>query len=228
MDFLFMNKKKNALNHFLNIFNKNNINVINFLEIKTSDKGVTHTNTSGKIKLLYGQYNAYKRNLIREIKVTQYLEGNAEFFSKENLFTKYPIIDKTISFEIWVQIMVELNDRFQFEEDIYFTQIRFDKEKFKKYNYIFKTLESYQFTNNKVKSFVADQKAHIESLYQVLIDDKLIFEHKENFMKFLKEEYDLTITKIISYDKNINYSHDKRVILFGSEWSNLTSKKEPN
>lgn len=225
---LFNKQKKIALNHFLNIFNEKHINVVNFLELTTSDKGVNHTHTGGKLKLLYGQYNAYKRNLIEEIKVNQYLEGNADFFSKVNLFTKYPNIIKTISFEICLQILVELNDRFQFEEDVYFTQIRFDKENFKKYNNIFKTLESYQFTNNKIKSFVADQKAQIASLYQVLIDEKLIFEHKENFMKFLKKEYDLTLTKIISYDKKINYTHDERVTLFSAEWSNLTSEKEQN
>jgi hypothetical protein len=47
-------------------------------------------------------------------------------------------------------------------------------------------------------------------------------------MKFLKNEYDLVLTKIISYDKNVNYFHDERVVLFQEEWSNLASKKERN
>ncbi len=224
----FTKQKKIALKYFIDIFNTNYKDVITLFELKTSENGIIQTHSSGKLKLIKGQHDAYKRNLIDEIKANQYLEGNKDFFSKENIYPKYPILNEIISFEICVQILVELNDRFNFEEDLYFSEIRFDKENFEKYSNIFKTLESYKFTNNKIKSFTEDHKAHIESLYQVLVEKKLIFNHKENFMKFLKEKYNLTITKIISYDKNINYSHDERVILFESEWSNLTSKKEQN
>ena len=218
-------QKKIALNHFNKIYSENYKDVITFFEEKISENGITHTKSQGRFKMLNGQLNAFKSNLINEIQANEYLTGNKDFFNPKNLSSKFASINDTIIFETWLQILIELNDRYNFEEDLYFTQIRFDKEKFKKYNHIFKTLESYQFTNNKVKSFVADQKAHIESLYKVLIDEKLIIEHKENFMKFLKEEYDLTISKIISYDDSTNYKHDERVALFKLEWSNLTAEK---
>lgn len=224
----FADQKRNALSHFLKIYNETYIDVITFFDEKISDNGITHTTSHSKFKMLHAQQKSFKTNLINEVKLTQYLIGNKDFFNKESLSTKYLTITDTILFETWLQILIELNDRFNFEEDLYFTQIRFDKEKFKKYNHIFKTLLSYQFTNNKIKSFSEDHKAHIESLYQVLLVNDSIYNHKENFMEFLKIEYDLIISKIISYDKNINYSHDERVTLFCSELSNLTSKKEQN
>lgn len=209
-----------ALKEFKKIHNNISVDTITLFEEKVSKSGIAHTQTSSKFKMLFGQQNANKINLVDTTVVNNYLIGNTKFFVKDFLLNKVKVINEVIYFETWLQIIVELNDKFNFEEDLYFTQIRFDKENFKKYNHIFKTLESYQFTNEKIKSFNKDHKAHIESLYEVLTEQKLIFDHKENFMLFLKKEYDLTISKIISYEKFKNYSHDERVQLFCKEWLN--------
>lgn len=218
-------QKRIALNHFNNIYKENYIDAITFFDEEISDNGIRHAKSHGKLKMLNGQLNAFKSNLINEVNEFQYLIGNMDYFNKDTLKSKYPIIEETIYFEIWLQILIEINDKYDFEEDLYFSQIRFDKATFEKYQHIFKSFESFQFTNNKIKSFKEDHKAHIESLHHVLLENDLIYYHKENFMKFLKEEYNLTITKIISYDKSINYKHDERVALFMLEWSNLTSEK---
>jgi hypothetical protein len=114
--------------------------------------------------------------------------------------------------------------RYEFEDDYYFTNRKNDHAKFKEYDHIFKSLESYQFTDRKIKSFEKDKKAHIESLYQVLNEQKIINSHKEKFMLFLKTEYDIHITKIISSQEKANYLNDERVTLFNQEWETLTSK----
>lgn len=216
------NQKMIALKNFKKIYSEIYLDVITFFDEQETESGITHNYNFGKLKMLSYQYNAFKSNLLRKMTINQYLAGNKEYYVKENLSNIFDLKDE-IYFETQLQILIELNDRFRFEEDLYFTQIRFDKKKFQEYDHIFKTLKSYQFTNNKIKSFTEDQKAHIESLYEVLLKNDLINNHKENFMKFLKKEYSITITKIIGYEKDTNYKHDERVTLFSSDWSNLTS-----
>lgn len=221
----FLEQKKIALLHFNDIYSDIQTGIITEFEEKKSENGINHIYLAGKFKMLYSQKNANKSNLIELVKINQYLMGNEESFLKENLLQKFEEIQDMIDFEIWLQILVELNDRFGFEEDRYFTERGREIQKFEKYNYIFKTLESYQFTNKKIKSFTEDHKAQIESLYQVLLEKNLIENHKENFMFFLKDEYNLSITKIINYKETINYKHNERVELFTQEWLNLTVKK---
>lgn len=220
----FNQQKAIALLHFKQIYDDIYLDLMTPFNEQRSDNGIVHNYTYSKLQMLSYQYRAFKYNTISRTNLNHYLQGNAEFFEKESFSEKFDL-SAEISFESQLQVVVELNDRFQFEEDLYFAQIRFDKKKFKEYNHIFKTLNSYQFTNNKIKSFKEDHKAHIESLYDVLSSNQLITNHKENFMAFLKKEHDLDITKIISYKDKINFSHDERVALFESEWSNLTSEK---
>ena len=217
-------QKMIALNYFNTIYNEIYLDIVTFFEEQKNDTGITHNYNFSRLKMLSYQYKAFKSNLLRKMKINQYLAGNKEYFIKENLLNLFDLTEE-IYFETQLQILVELNDRFGFEEDLYFTQIRFDKINFEKYKHIFHSLESYQFTNNKIKSFSVDHKAHIESLYQVLIELELITNHKENFMKFLNDEYGFVITKIINYDNKINYNHDARVTHLKLDWSALTSKK---
>ena len=221
----FLEQKKIALDHFNRIYNDNHINVITPFETKISETGIKHTYTYGKLQLLSYQLDGFKRNLVNKITLNNYLNGNKDFFTKENLLEKYDIEDE-IQFEIWVQILVELNDRFKFEEDLYFTKIRNEKDRYNRYTHIFKSFESLQFTSRKIEKFKDNKKANIESLYQVLVNHDLIKDHKENFISFLKNEFDIVISKIISYNENENYTHDDRVKLFTQEWHNLASKKE--
>lgn len=221
----FIEQKKIALDHFNRIYNDNHINVITPFETKISETGIKHTYTYGKLQLLSYQLDGFKRNLVNKITLNNYLNGNKDFFTKENLLENYDIVDE-VQFEIWVQILVELNDRFKFEEDLFFTKIKVEKDRYDRCTHIFKSFESFQFTSRKIEKFYDNKKANIESLYQVLVEHELIKDHKENFIEFLKNEFDIPISKIISYDEKDNYAHDDRVKLFTQEWLNLTSKKE--
>jgi hypothetical protein len=216
-------QQKIGLSHFKTIYNDIYQASTATFDEKESKNGVIHTLNASKLKMLDGRYQFLKTNLFNKIKINKYLKGDKEYFEKENLSKLFNLEDE-INFEIQLQILVELNDRFNFEEDLYFTKIRFDKEKFQTYSHIFKSLEAYQFTNNKIKTFNIDHKAHIESLYEVLNKKDLIFNHKENFIRFINEEYNLSLSKIISYDEKTNYKHDERVELFMSDWSKMTAK----
>ncbi|WP_396167724.1 hypothetical protein [Flavobacterium sp.] len=222
-----INQKNIGLKYFKKLYDEIYLDEITFFTEQKSYNGIVHSVNFSKLEMLYYQYNTFKSNLFYKIKANKYLDGDHNYFAKENLQKKYDLSEE-INFETKLQILVELNDRFIFEEDLFFAEIRFDKAVFKKYREIFTTLESYQFANKKINSFLENKKANIESLYEVLINEKVIFDNKTSFMKFLKNEYDLVLTKIISYDKNVNYFHDERVVLFQEEWSNLASKKERN
>lgn len=213
-----------ALKHFKEIYKDISLKDITFINEKVSDNGIKHNFNFEKIKMLYGQQRAHKNNLALTDTLEHYLTGNQTFFEENNIVEQYQIIEDLLLFEIWKQVLVELNDRFGFEEDYYFTNKWFDKLKFNEYKHIFKTLKSYQFMDRKIKSFEKDKKAHIECVYEVLKEQKLIKDQKENFMIFLKKEYDITITKIIPYKEKVNYTNDERVVLFNQEWEALTSK----
>ena len=221
----FLEQKKIALVHFNKIYDENYLNVITHFNSSVSETGINHTYNYSKLQMLYYQLNGFKRNLINKIKLNRYLNGDKDFFTIERLRKEFDIEDE-VEFETWVQILVELNDRFKFEEDLYFTKIRNEKDRYNRYTHIFKSFESLQFTSRKIEKFQDNKKANIESLYQVLVNHDLIKDHKENFISFLKNEFDIVISKIISYNENENYTHDDRVKLFTQEWYNLASKKE--
>lgn len=218
------NQRTIALKHFKEIYKDISLKNINLSHHITSDNGIEQTYNFEKIKMLYGQQRAHKNSLALTDTLEHYLTGNKTFFENTNLVEQYQIIEDLLLFEVWRSVLIELNDRFGFENDYYFTNTKNDRNKFKEYNHIFKSLESYQFTDRKIKSFEKDKKAHIESLYQVLTEQKIIKFHKENFMLFLKTEYEIHITKIISYEEKANYVNDERVTLFTQEWEALTSK----
>lgn len=215
-----------ALKHFKEIYKDISLKDITMINEEVSTNGIKHTFEFEKTKMLYGQQRAHKTNLALTDTLEHYLTGNKAFFEENNLVEQYTIIEDLLLFEIWKQVLVELNDRFGFEEDYYFTNKNKDKLKFNEYKHIFKTLKSYQFTDRKIKSFERDKKAHIECVYEVLKEQKLIKDQKENFMIFLKKEYDITITKIIPYKEKVNYTNDERVVLFNQEWELLTSKNQ--
>lgn len=216
-------QKKIGLHHFKNIYKENYLDVITPFEDTVSETGIIHSNNFGRLQMLYYQLNAFKNNLADKIKLNNYLIGDKEFFKKENLSEKYGINDE-LQFEICVQILVELNDRYQFEDDYYFTNRKNDRAKFKEYDHIFKSLESYQFTDRKIISFKEDEKAKSVSLYQALINKDLITENKEAFKRFMKAEYNFSPSEIVTYEKDINRTHDKRVAQFTDDWEKFDVK----
>jgi hypothetical protein len=219
------NQRTIALKHFKEIYKDISLKNINLSHHITSDNGIEQTYNFEKIKMLYGQQRAHKNSLALTDTLEHYLTGNKVFFEDTNLVEQYQIIKDLLLFEIWKQVLIELNDRFGFEEDYYFTNKFQDDINYKKYSKIFKSLESYQFTNTKIKSFKVDEKAKSVSLYQALIDKNLIKENKEEFKRFMLAEYGFSPSEIVTYEKNINRTHDERVIKFVDDWEKFDVTK---
>lgn len=216
-------QKRKALVNFKKIYNAIYEDCITIYDQQVSDDGICHTRNFNKLKMLYYQLEANKSNLSDTRTSLYYLIGDRKTYIESN-FIKNEIVVEILKFEAWKQIIVELNSRYGFEDDYYFTNRKNDRAKFKEYDHIFKSLESYQFTDRKIISFKEDEKAKSVSLYQALINKDLITENKEAFKRFMKAEYNFSPSEIVTYEKDINRTHDKRVAKFTDDWEKFDVK----
>jgi hypothetical protein len=210
-------QKKIALDYFKQIYNTIYKDVITIYNQRISSDGIVHTHNFNKLKMLHYQLEAYKINLSDTRSTLCYLTGDRKTYIDSN-FIENKTVAEVLKFEAWKQIIVELNSRYGFEDDYYFNNKFKDDINFLKHKKIFKTLESYQFTNTKIKSFKDDEKAKSVSLYQAIIDLNLITDNKAEFKKFMKTEYDFSPSEIVTYEKDENRTHDKRVAQFKDDW----------
>jgi AraC-like DNA-binding protein len=210
-------QKEIALNYFKEIYNNIYKDVITIFNERINNDGIIHTQNVNKLKMLYYQLEGFKINLSETRSSLCYLIGDKKTYIDTN-FVENEIVSEVLEFEAWKQIIVELNSRYGFEDDYYFSNKFKDDVNFQKYNEIFKTLKSYQFTNTKIKSFKDDEKAKSVSLYQTLINLELITENKEKFKRFMKAEYNFFPSEIVTYEKNKNRTHDERVTQFTNDW----------
>lgn len=217
-------QKEKALKYFKEIYSTIYKDVMTIYDKKVSDDGIIHTHTFNKLKMLYYQLEANKSNLSDTRTSLHYLIGDRKSYIDSN-FVENELVSEVLEFEASKQIVVELNSRFGFEEDYYFTNKFQDDVNFQKYNKIFKKLKSYQFTNIKIKNFKDDEKAKSVSLYQVLVDKDLITNNKDQFKRFMKVEYGYSPSEIVTYQKNTNRTHDERVTKFTEDWEKFDTEK---
>lgn len=220
----FLELRKNSLIDFKDIFNSLNIGLMDIIDERLSNNGITHTHTTGKLYKLYFFQQNQKKSMASTDNIMNYLIGDAAFYDEEFYERNIEII-KGVHLEIYKQILVEINDKYSFEEDIYFSKKVSDVFKFKDYNYIFKNLESYQFTNKIISNNINLKRVDIESLYQVLLDFDLIKDHKENFIAFVKADYKFIVTKITTFAPKQNIQNDKRIKFLIQEWENQDVQK---
>jgi hypothetical protein len=215
-------KKNIALEDFNNIYNNLEIQLPYYIEsIENLPNNVYETKVHTKLFKVYHLISYLKSEITGFKEVKEYLRDNLTYYDDD--FLKNNIEFSNLLHLITVsEILVELNQRFNFEEDIYFNneftiKIKYENEHIKK---VFKSIEGFSFANCLIESFDKDVKANIESLYEVLRSQNLIIDNKRKFIFFLQEEYFISISKIISYDFEQNYQHDKRVADFLSKWLN--------
>jgi hypothetical protein len=213
-----------ALQCFKKIYNTIYKEVLTIQEEKMNDDGVFHTHNYNKLKMLYFQWQANKNNLASTRTSLHYLVGDKNTYIESN-FIENEIVQEVLFFEAQKQVLVELNSRFGFEDDYYFTNKLQDNISYKKYDFIFKSLKAYQFTNAKIRSFKYDEKAYSVSLYQVLLNHDLIVSKKSKFKEFMNSEYGFFPAEILTYEEKINRAHDERVKQFSEDWIAFSSKK---
>lgn len=211
--------RKIALSDFNEIYANLQIVHLTLVDERISANGISHTHTTGKLfKLYYFQQNI-KKSMATTENLINYLTGNKAFYD-DTFFEQNAEIRDAVHLESIKQILVEINDKFNFEDDLYYSKKVSEAFKFKDYNYIFKNLKSYQFTNKMIKNCKKLKRNYIESLYQVLLEFDLITDHKENFIAFIENEYRFTVSKITTFALKQNIQNDKRVKLLTQEWEN--------
>ncbi|SEB07019.1 hypothetical protein SAMN05443667_12013 [Flavobacterium gillisiae] len=171
--------------------------------------------------MIYYQYEDIKHDLSVSGAIADYLFGKPQ---RKHNRTEFQIYSDVTTFEALKQVAVELNARFGFENDLYFTNKVDDAINFNKYRHIFTKLESYQFTNLQFKSFADKRKAQTDSLYEVLIKKELITDNKTKFIDFLQSEYNFKPAIINSFAKKINYEHNERVLKISDAWDEFAKK----
>jgi hypothetical protein len=218
-------KREIALNYFNNFFE--NLNHLFFEivgEIKSENDIVQTKIYSSKIFKLYMQQLKFKELIGTTENIINYLIGNADFYN-DDFYNNTINIENVTNFELMIQILIELNQKYNFEPDQYFTKQFYNECKFEDNQHIFKILFGFEFTKHICNTTEGLNKATIESLYEVLRCQELIYDHKENFVEFVSYEYRLKISKIISYPYKKNWDHDDRVHFFNNELHKMKLKK---
>jgi hypothetical protein len=220
----YSDSRKIALSDFNEIYKNLNITHITLVDERVSKNGTNETHTTGKIFKLYFFQQEIKKSMATTENLINYLIGNLEFYSQEFYEETFEIQDG-VHLESIKQILVEINDKYNFEEDLYYSKKVREAFKFRDYDYIFKTLKAYQFTNRMISNFKTIKRTYIESIYQVLLEFDLIEDHKENFIAFIKDEYRFILPKITTFAPKQNIQNDKRVMLLTQEWENNDVQK---
>jgi len=216
--------RKIALSDFNEIYGNLQILQVSLVDERVTDYGISHTHTTGKIFKLYYYQQEIKKLMASTENLVNYLIGDLEFYNQQ-FYDENVDIRNGVHLEVIKQTLVEINDKYNFEEDIYYSKKVKNAFKFRDYDYIFKTLKAYQFTNRMICNFNTIKRTYIESLYQVLLGFDLIEDHKENFIAFIKNEYRFILPKITTFAPKQNIQNDKRVILLTQEWENQDVQK---
>ena len=192
---------------------------------RISENKVEQLNNASRFELLYYQRRAEKRNLANCIDlVMEFLFGNDTFFNAE-LVENNKVLNKIIRFETNLKILVSLNDRFHFEDDLYFSAMGILKEKYSRYEYMFISFDAFVFTHEKINNFNTSKQANIESLHAVLQALELIHAKDTDFLSYVNTEHGMHMKKIRKYPLLKNRTHDNRVRLFKADWLEFSSKK---
>ncbi|MBC8770438.1 hypothetical protein H4O18_20760 [Arenibacter sp. BSSL-BM3] len=216
-------QKKIALKHFKDISECHIRNAVEIAHLLENNQGVEHLEYEGKLSQLSNEQNNIKVELAQTDLFLQYLFGNKEAFEK-NYLESHDIIGTILDFESDLKILVGLNNQYQFEEDIYFSNLGVLWKKFDtKYKSLFSTFKAYQFVNAKILSFDKNTKAQIESLYVSLKNLKVIASSDNDFIKFIMYEYNIPMSKIRKHVSRPNYEHEERVLLFTKDWREYSS-----
>ena len=187
-----------------------------------------------KLKIVLCNKLKYQHKLATINPFYEYLTGDNSIFTKAFYIKNDKIIEEVLKYEAQKTIMVELNKKYEFEEDFYFTNRMEEKRKYEEYDEIFNSFKTYKFTDNLIKTFVEDKKANIESLYEFLRVNNLAKKGKGKFFEYLKNEHKIVLTKIVSYinyddrkdfpvgGKKPNDEHINRVKIIEEKWALFT------
>ena len=109
--------------------NENLDNAFNF-ELRNSNEPLY---SKDRLKFVKSYHKTTKRQKDNFININTDNLKNDSFNNFIDISKKWTTIEEVLTYEAFKSIMIELNNRFKFEEDFYFTNSLDDKKKYEKY-----------------------------------------------------------------------------------------------
>lgn len=216
-----LEQKKIGLQYFNELYDQVDVKNVRLLRKEISDTGVVQFKNINRFENLKYRQDGIKQNIATLDNVIEFLIGNKEFFNNE-LLENNTYFNKAINFEYILRVLVSLNDRHHFEEDLFFSDLGILKAIFENYTHIFYAFEVFVFVHKKIKDL---KPSEIESLYEALLQLDLIGGKTSYFINYLNKEHGLKTTKIRRYGSKINREHDFRVKNYKRELQKLSIAK---
>ncbi|MFK5878437.1 MAG: hypothetical protein QM478_02955 [Flavobacteriaceae bacterium] len=216
-------QRKIALQYFKEIYAQINNPSVDLFSRKKAKGLVEEVNVINRFEKLYHMRKGKKINLCSLSVAIEYFYGNDEYLSSLDFINQDSYTD-AINFELGLKVLVNLNDRYHFEDDLYFSEYGALKKTFENYQHIFHSIEVFEFTHKKIQSFKDKAPAHITSLYDALNQMNLIHKKKSAFITYVNAEYGKGITSMKFYEKGRSTERDQRVESFTQELSKYAVK----
>jgi hypothetical protein len=205
-----ISQKNLALEVFRDIYDKVDIKNINFPKIETSKNGIENVKEFNRFEKLKGIRSGFSSRLATFESLLAYLGGKKAYFTTDT-FKEDETVLAMLDFESQLKVLISLNDRYQFIDDIVFSKIGKLKDQYKRYQNLFVSFEVFYFSYNFIEELTEYKPSNIDSLHQALLELNLIAPKKESFIIYVNEEHTIPITKVRHYERDVNRTHDFRL-----------------
>ena len=217
-----LEQKVIARDIFREIYDSVNVKV-DLIKREVSKNGIENAKEFNRFLKLKAMRSGICSTIANYENLIPYLSGDEAYF-KSSKFKEDETFLKMLNFESQLKVLVSLNDRYQFMEDIAFSKLGKLKDTYKCYQNLFISFEVFVWVKDKIDSFIEEKPSHIESLYQSLLDLDLVSGTKKIFIDYVNQEHKMELTKIRNYSEKNNRKHDFRVKKFREELQNLPLK----
>jgi hypothetical protein len=151
-----------------------------------------------------------------------YIFGDINYFTRE-LFDKTPYLQLVFEFENKLSILVDLNKKFQFEEDDVFIKKPKSELIFEDYQNEFDSLKQIQFIEHQIVSKEKINRAFIVSLFDFLTNKlKIKTPAAESFGKIINSYFGFTFGEV-KLNGSEGDLHSKRIEKIKKEWEDFTN-----
>jgi hypothetical protein len=173
-----------------------------------------------RFELLHLERKYYISEISEEREIAlAYLTGDEDFFNVA-LYESNQSLQGILSFEGSLEILLELNKKYNFETDIYFDENAVLFEKFKNIKCSSITFEVFKFINYQIKTLKKSKRSELVSLYFFLKKIELFSETEKKFREMINDHF-LPISAELKLADSTNKNHIKRMGLLKIEWDNF-------
>jgi hypothetical protein len=167
------------------------------------------------------QYLIRKISEEREI-VMAHLTGKEDFFNV-TLYESNQYLQSVIEFEGTLEILLDLNKRYEFETDKFFSGSTLLSDKYSALDNPSFDIHVFQFIDNYINSITKHHFVHVVSLFYFLKTPKLIKETADQFRAQINQLYPLNIGKLKLADSSA-VKHKGRMELLKKKWGDFQNK----